>query len=78
MSRFVLRYAGPGNKPLDDVHLVRGQSALRILDESARMLLVDSDDVTIGLLQRKLPNWRISAETLYTVPKPPTIKRPIE
>jgi len=78
MTKFVLRYTGPGEKPASDVKFVSRQSALKVLDESARMLLVDSDHATIDLLQRNLPHWRIMTETSYAIPKPFTIKRPTD
>ena len=79
MSRFVIRYNGPGTKPPNDVDLVRGQSALKVIDESARMLLVESDNGTIDHLRRNLSDWQITAETSFTIPDPRhQIKRPID
>jgi hypothetical protein len=80
MPRFVLRYIGSGAKPpSDDVDLVRERSAIKVMDESARMLLVESNKQTIERLRRTLSDWQISDETLFATPDPtPSIKRSID
>jgi len=79
VSRFVLRFSGSGTKPPSDVDLVRGQSAIKVIDESARMLLVECDEKTVEQLRRTLSDWQINDETPVTTPHPtPLIKRQID
>ena len=42
MARLILRFTGPGEVPRDDLARIRGLPAAKIIDSSARMLLVEA------------------------------------
>jgi hypothetical protein len=69
MSRFVIRFNGAGAKPANDVNLIQAHPALKVIDESARMLLVESDAATIDHLRRNLSDWQITAESSFSLPE---------
>jgi hypothetical protein len=79
MPRYILRYKGTGAKPESDLAHIRNQSTLAVVDESPRMLLVESDPKTIGRLRDNLSDWLVTPETQIAVPDPRQgIKRPID
>ena len=79
MARYILRYKGTGNKPEGDLDRIRKSSALAVVDESPRMLLVEGDDETIGHLSKELADWLVTPQKPISVPDPrQRIRRPIE
>ena len=66
-ARFVLRYRGEGPKPPADVARVR-DLADDVVDSSARMLLVESDDEPLRALVDSLPDWVMAPEQTFSVP----------
>jgi hypothetical protein len=79
MPRYILRYKGTGTKPESDLQRIRNASTLAVIDESPRMLLVDSDAETIGHLRDHLGDWLVTPEAQISVPDPRhRIKRPID
>ncbi|HEX2191749.1 MAG TPA: hypothetical protein VHH09_01010 [Acidimicrobiales bacterium] len=67
-QRFVLRYLGPGAKPAADVAAVRALEGVAVVDESARMLLVETDEEAVPGLAEALPGWVVGPEQRYDVP----------
>jgi hypothetical protein len=67
-GRFVLRYRGDGAKPEADVARVQGLADAVVLDESARMLVVESDADRLGALVDALPDWVMAPDRSYQVP----------
>lgn len=66
-ERFVLRYRGEGAKPAADVARVQ-ELADNVVDSTARMLLVESDDEPLRALVDSLPDWVMAPEQTFTVP----------
>lgn len=67
-ARFVLRYRGDGARPEADVAGVRALAGTVIIDESSRMLLVESDEESLRDLVSTLPDWAMAPEQTFTVP----------
>jgi hypothetical protein len=67
MQRFVLRYRGPGRAPEADVRRVR-TSALNVIDESPRLLLVEGERTTVRELIDDLRDWVSSDESTVQLP----------
>ena len=67
-SRFVLRYRGEGRQPEADVARIRDLAGTRIVDASARMLLVESEATPLQELLNTLPDWVMAPERQYEVP----------
>ncbi|MBA3268575.1 MAG: hypothetical protein H0T70_10010 [Acidimicrobiia bacterium] len=66
-QRFVLRYRGEGAKPPADVARMQ-ELADNVVESSARMLLVESDDEPLRQLVDSLPDWVMAPEQTYPVP----------
>lgn len=78
MARFILRFTGPGEVPRDDLARIRALPAAKIIDNSARMLLVDAPPDGITQLLRDLPHWTMSPETFIGIPDPRPKPRGLE
>lgn len=61
-QRFVLRFVGEGSKPAGDVERIRRVAAGKVLDETPRMMLVESDEEPLRELVGSLPEWAIAPE----------------
>ncbi len=71
MSRFILRYNGKGPKPSDDVERLLAETKARVVDDSARMILVEGPEHGLRAAVDKLENWSLSAENQgYPLPEP--------
>ena len=70
MARFILRYRGPGTAPDDAIALFRDLPGATVIDESPRMLLVDSTEQSLRNILEKAPEWVMSPETSYSLPEP--------
>jgi len=62
MSRFVLRYSGPGTVSKDRALQSVARAGVRVLDVSGPMLLVECDAAEAKSLRSALPDWKIVAE----------------
>jgi len=62
MSRFVLRYSGPGAVRTDRALQSLARAGARVLDASGPMLLVECDAAEAKSLRSALPDWNIVAE----------------
>ena len=79
MTRYVFRYQGAGAKPERDVEQIRRHSALKVVGESPRMVLVDGEPGVIDRVRELLDGWSVAPERQYSLPDPrPTIKRRID
>ena len=70
MARFILRFTGPGEIPRDDLARIRALSPSKIIDRSARMLLVEAPLDGIAQLLPDLSHWTMSPETFISIPDP--------
>ena len=70
MARFILRFTGPGEIPRDDLARIHALSASKIIDRSARMLLVEASLDGITQVLRDLSHWTMSPETFIGIPDP--------
>jgi hypothetical protein len=66
MSRFVVRYRGPGKRPQETVDRLEA-GGTSILEDSGRMMLVEASEQT---LRHALDSadWVVSEERQYSVP----------
>ena len=78
VARLILRFTGPGEVPRDDLARIRALPAAKIIDSSARMLLVEAPPEGITQFLRDLPNWTISPETFVGIPDPRPKSRGLE
>jgi hypothetical protein len=67
-QRFVLRYVGPGAKPAADVDAVRALPGVSVVEESARMLLVEGEEEALPELTETLSGWVVGREQRYEIP----------
>jgi hypothetical protein len=64
-DRWVLRYVGEGEPPAADVSLVG--HTVRVLDATARMLLVEATPEQVAMFVRTLPHWEAAEERAFTL-----------
>lgn len=77
VERHILRYKGPGPKPDADVERIRALPDTIVLDDSSRMLLVESPEAKLRALIDSMPDWVMSPEQTFKLPDPhPKILRP--
>ena len=79
MGQYILRYKPAGAKPERDLQHIRETSGVDILEESPRMLVVESNEEKIQHLSEKLSDWLVTPKVEISVPDTRyRIKRPIE
>jgi hypothetical protein len=72
MSRFVLRYSGPGAVSTDRALQSVARAGARVLDASGSMLLVECGAAEAKSLRSALPDWKIVAQRQVAArPRPP-------
>jgi hypothetical protein len=71
MERYVLRYAGSGPSMAEAVKRIEALPYVRIVDGSARMLLVELYDACDSALRATLPGWTIVPELMVPLPTAP-------
>lgn len=77
MSRFVLRYRGKSRAPSRDVRRVRSAGAIRILEATERMFLVEAEEQDLNEVMKELPDWLVVPERTYPLPDPrPRVRTP--
>ncbi|HEV2766256.1 MAG TPA: hypothetical protein VGV63_00945 [Acidimicrobiales bacterium] len=69
--RYVLRYRPAGTKPAADVERIRRLGGVTVIDESAKMLLIECQDEPPAALAEILPDWVIAPEQTMSLPRPP-------
>ncbi|HEV2805477.1 MAG TPA: hypothetical protein VGW57_11175 [Chthoniobacterales bacterium] len=70
MERFILRYEGAGEKPVDDLEKIRAVPKLKVVDDSSRMLLVEAPNDSVAGLIATLPEWKLTKEVFVPIPDP--------
>jgi|DewCreStandDraft_4_1066084.scaffolds.fasta_scaffold80837_2 hypothetical protein len=72
MSRFVLRYSGPGEVSTSRALKSVAAAGARVLDVAGPMLLIECGQAAAKTLRDALPDWKIVAERKAAPrPKPP-------
>lgn len=72
MSRFVLRYSGPGAVSTNRALKSAAAAGARVLDVAGPMVLVECGEAAAKSLRDALPDWSVVAERKLTPrPKPP-------
>ena len=70
MGRFILRFTGKGEKPAGDVARVRAHKQVKIIDDTARMLLVEAPLGALERLMSDLADWHLAPEQMLRLPDP--------
>jgi hypothetical protein len=68
MGRYILRFTGTGPKPAVDVKRIRSAPQMTVLDDSARMLLVEAAEEQIKEVVSSMPGWTWSPERTIRLP----------
>lgn len=68
MERFILRFKGDGDRPVDDLERIRTLPNLKVVDDSSRMVLVEAPQDALTKLVESLPEWSLSRERFLPVP----------
>jgi len=68
VERFILRFEGNGDSPVDDLERIRTLPDLKVVDDSSRMLLVEAPQEVVTKLVETLPEWSLSKERFVPVP----------
>jgi hypothetical protein len=71
MGRYILRYQGHGAKPQSDVKKFRALSNVKLVDESAKMLLVEAatEESLLDTIA-EVVDWSICPECSLELPPP--------
>lgn len=65
---FIVRCKALGSVPEADLATIRGRPGVTVLDESDRMLLIQTSQETADELARLLPGWSVSPEKRIPLP----------
>jgi hypothetical protein len=65
LRHYVLRYRGRGPAPAADVARIAG--AVQVLDQVARMLLVEGSASQLASLAAELPSWLVREEQAFAL-----------
>lgn len=68
MRRFILRYRGEGARPQDAVEKIRAIGGASVLEDSARMLLVEAPEQELRQALGSEADWIVAPEVTYEVP----------
>jgi hypothetical protein len=68
VERFILRFKGDGDRPVDDLERIRTLPNLKVVDDSSRMVLVEAPQDALTKLIETLPEWSLSRERFVPVP----------
>lgn len=68
MSRYVLRFNGPGEPPAEELTRIGTELDCKVIDASSRMLLVEATAGKLGALAKAFPLWSVDRETFVPVP----------
>jgi hypothetical protein len=80
VGRFIVRWVGEGLRPSADVQRLRVSPQLTVLDDSARMLLVEASEESLKEVMGELPGWTWSPERTIRLrdPRPKPRRAPRE
>lgn len=71
MSRFILRFRGPGSAQTEDISRIRSLPETTILDSSSdRMMLVDGPEEHLRAALKRMPGWIMIPEQTVPLPDP--------
>jgi hypothetical protein len=65
LHRYVVRFRGPAPAPAADLARITG--AVRVLDQAARMLLVEGSSSEMASLAEELPRWLVTEEDAFAL-----------
>jgi hypothetical protein len=65
LHRYVVRFRGRAPAPATDVARIAG--AVRVLDQAARMLLVEGSSLQMASLAEELPRWLVTEEDAFAL-----------
>jgi len=65
-----VRYVGEGLRPAADVQRIREAAGLTVLDDSSRMMLVETSAKRLKGLMGTLPGWTWTPERTIRLPDP--------
>ena len=75
-GRFILRYRGAGQAPEGDLDRIRAVPGAEVVDQSARMLLVEGPVDPLKALVDSMPEWIMTTERMVPLPDArPKIRR---
>jgi hypothetical protein len=70
MKQYIVRYTKSASAPQEEKDRVKSFPGVQVVDESSRMLLIQTSPETAAALDAALPDWAVSAEQEYTLPNP--------
>ena len=70
MAKFIVRYVGTGSRPAADVKRIRAAPAVKVLDDSSRMMLVEASEAGLKKVVQSMPGWTWSPERSIRLPDP--------
>lgn len=78
MGRYILRFTGTGAKPAADVKRIRAAPRVTVIDDSGRMLLVESTEERVKEVVAAMSGWSWSPERTIRLPdlRPKPCRKP--
>jgi hypothetical protein len=70
VARYIVRWIGEGLRPAADLQRIRAAPGLTVLDDAARMLLVEANPRLLKQLLGSLPGWACTPERSLRLPDP--------
>jgi hypothetical protein len=67
-SRFILRYRGTGEIPQTDLNRVKAAKGVRVVEQTARMLLVEGDEGSVNGIASGMERWVLAFDRSVPVP----------
>jgi hypothetical protein len=68
MGRFIVKCQSHGSVPEVDLSTIRDRPGVTVLDESNRMMLIESSQEVAEKLSDLLPSWSITPEVITALP----------
>lgn len=70
MRRYIFRFQGKGAIPQDTLEAIRQRDGVTVLDETARMVLVQAEEAAAQGLATELAGWSCTEEKMLARPTP--------
>ena len=70
MAKFIVRYVGAGSRPAADVERIRAAPALKVIDDTSRMMLVEASEARLREVMGSMSGWTWSPERSIRLPDP--------